>query len=115
VANLVENALAHGKGTITLFAIERDDVVELHVADEGPGFSPEFAPRAFDRFSRADEARSRGGAGLGLSIVALIAQAHGGEARARNRSEGGLDAWIVLPRSRVRSSPHVPAAHPGRA
>jgi signal transduction histidine kinase len=97
--NLVDNALAHGAGTITLFAIERDDTVELHVSDEGPGFTADFAPLAFDRFSRADKARSRGGAGLGLSIVELIARAHGGATDARNRAEGGLDAWITLPRT----------------
>jgi two-component system OmpR family sensor kinase len=111
--NLVANALEHGDGTITLFAIERDDTVELHVSDEGRGLPGDFAPRAFDRFSRADKARSRGGAGLGLSIVELIARAHGGAADAKNRREGGLDAWIALPRAPVRSSPHAPAARSG--
>jgi two-component system OmpR family sensor kinase len=111
--NLVANALEHGEGAITLFAIERDDTVELHVADEGQGFSADFAPRAFDRFSRGDKARSRGGAGLGLSIVELIARAHGGAAEARNRAEGGVDAWVALPRAPVRSWPHVPAARSG--
>ena len=52
-----------------LSARPRDGHVELHVADEGPGFPPDFLPRAFDRFSRADEARGRGGTGLGLAIV----------------------------------------------
>ena len=55
------------------------------MTDAGPGFPPAFLERAFDRFSRADEARSRGGAGLGLSIVGLIAEAHGGKAGAANR------------------------------
>jgi signal transduction histidine kinase len=116
--NLVDNALAHGEGTVSLFAIERDDTVDLHVADEGPGLSDEFAPRAFDRFSRADKARSGGGAGLGLSIVSLIARAHGGEAGVRNRPEGGLDAWIALPRA-LRGSSQIPAGElglpPGRS
>jgi two-component system, OmpR family, sensor kinase len=101
LANLVENALSHGGGAIDLFAVERDDVVELHVADAGPGFPEGFLDRAFDRFSRAAEARSRGGSGLGLSIVALIAQAHGGSADASNRPEGGADVWLALPRARV--------------
>jgi two-component system OmpR family sensor kinase len=101
LANLVENALSHGGGAIDLFAVERDDVVELHVADAGPGFPDGFLDRAFDRFSRADEARSAGGSGLGLSIVALIAQAHGGSAGASNRQEGGADVWLALPRARV--------------
>jgi two-component system, OmpR family, sensor kinase len=101
LANLVENALSHGAGAIDLFAVERDDVVELHVADAGPGFPDGFLDRAFDRFTRPDEARSEGGSGLGLSIVALIAQAHGGSAGAANRPEGGADVWLALPRARV--------------
>ncbi len=71
--------------------------VELHVLDSGPGFDEEFLPRAFDRFTRADPARGGSGAGLGLSIVATIARGHGGSFGARNRPEGGADAWITLP------------------
>jgi signal transduction histidine kinase len=109
LANLVENALSHGGGPIDLFAVERDDVVELHVADAGPGFADGFLDRAFDRFSRADDARSAGGSGLGLSIVALIAQAHGGSAGASNRPAGGADVWLALPRAARGSAPN-----PGR-
>jgi two-component system, OmpR family, sensor kinase len=101
LANLLENALTYGAGEIDLFAIERDDVVELHVTDAGGGFPDDFVGRAFDRFSRADEARGEGGSGLGLSIVALIAQAHGGSAGAANRPEGGADVWLALPRART--------------
>jgi signal transduction histidine kinase len=101
LANLVDNALAHGAGPIDLFAVERDDVVELHVADAGSGFPAAFVERAFDRFSRADEARTTGGSGLGLSIVALIAQAHGGTVGASNRPDGGADVWLALPRARA--------------
>jgi two-component system, OmpR family, sensor kinase len=101
LANLVDNALTHGAGPIDLFAVERDDVVELHVADAGAGFPAGFVDRAFDRFSRADEARTSGGSGLGLSIVALIAQAHGGSVGAANRPEGGADVWLALRRARA--------------
>ena len=80
LGNLVENALAHGRGAVTVSIATRDDRVELSVADTGDGFSAAFAPRAFDRFSRAHDARSRVGAGLGLAIVAAIAAAHGGTA-----------------------------------
>jgi len=107
LANLVENALAHGAGAIDLFAVERDHIVELHVTDFGAGFPDGFLERAFDRFSRADEARSRGGSGLGLSIVALIAQAHGGSVGAANRPEGGADVWLALPRARVAQPAHA--------
>jgi heavy metal sensor kinase len=99
LGNLVDNALTHGGGSISLFALERDGSVELHVADDGPGFPPAFLPRAFDRFSRADEARGRGGTGLGLSIADLVARAHGGRAGASNRPAGGADVWLSLPRA----------------
>ena len=95
--NLLENALAHGGRSITLSARVHDDLVELHVSDDGPGFPDGFLERAFDRFSRADDARARGGAGLGLSIVALIGAAHGGSAAVRNLPHGGADAWITVP------------------
>jgi signal transduction histidine kinase len=101
LANLVDNSLAHGAGAIDLFAVERDDVVELHVADAGSGFPDGFLDRAFDRFSRGDEARTSGGSGLGLAIVSLIAEAHGGSVGAANRPEGGADVWLALPRARA--------------
>ena len=99
LGNLVENALTHGGGAIELFARERAGLVELHVADQGTGFPPGFAERAFDRFSRADEARTRSGTGLGLAIVAVIARAHGGEAGTAERPGGGADVWIALGRA----------------
>jgi two-component system, OmpR family, sensor kinase len=96
LGNLVENALAYGAGAIVLSARVRNGRHELHVADDGPGVPDDFLPRAFDRFSRADEARGRGGTGLGLAIVELIARAHDGEAGIANRPGGGADAWISL-------------------
>jgi two-component system OmpR family sensor kinase len=95
--NLVENALRHGTGSIHLGATVHDCVVALHVRDEGPGFPPEFIAQAFERFTRADPARARGGAGLGLAIVQMIARAHGGQARAANDSDGGARVTIELP------------------
>jgi two-component system OmpR family sensor kinase len=97
LGNLVANALRHGDGSIRVSAVERDGRVELHVFDEGPGFPPGFLVHAFERFSRGDEARSGGGAGLGLAIAAVIAGAHGGSAHAVNRPEGGADVWLSIP------------------
>jgi signal transduction histidine kinase len=99
LANLVDNALTHGEGTVVLRAEKRGEFVELHVSDGGSGFPGEFRDRAFDRFSRADEARSGGGSGLGLSIVELVADAHGGAAGIKDSPSGGADVWISLPRA----------------
>jgi signal transduction histidine kinase len=98
VGNLIDNALRHGGPHIEL-ALERGAGarVELHVRDDGPGFADDFHARAFERFTRGDAARGRGGAGLGLAIVAAIAEAHGGSAAARNRAAGGADVWLELP------------------
>jgi two-component system, OmpR family, sensor kinase len=97
LVNLVDNALTHGEGVVQLSAAERNGFAELHVRDSGSGFPDDFRRRAFDRFSRADEARSRGGSGLGLSIVELVARAHGGQAGVREDPSCGADVWISLP------------------
>ncbi len=115
LVNLVDNALTHGDGTVELAAEERDGLVELHVRDAGPGFPEDFRARAFDRFSRADEARSRGGSGLGLSIVELVARAHGGSVGLGSSPSGGADVWLSLPeasRQPPRHSQHSPAPSP---
>ena len=99
--NMIDNGLRHGRGNVTLTAYACDHTAELHVLDEGPGFPEAFLARAFDRFSRADPTRSDG-SGLGLAIVATVARAHGGEAHAANRREGGADVWLALPLHAVR-------------
>jgi signal transduction histidine kinase len=96
LGNLIENALRHGRGSIRLSAVRNDGWIEFHVLDEGAGFPPEFLPRAFDRFSRADQARSGEGAGLGLTIAAAIASAHGGTIHAANGPDGGADVWLSV-------------------
>ena len=97
LGNLVDNALRYGDGAVTLTGAAVDGRVELHVTDEGSGFQNEFLQRAFERFTRADGARARGGAGLGLSIVRAIAEAHGGTAHAANGRIAGADVWLALP------------------
>jgi signal transduction histidine kinase len=99
LANLVDNALRHGGTRIELAAEGRDGLVELHVRDDGEGFPPAFIATAFERFSRADASRARGGTGLGLALVEAVARAHGGGAAASNMSEGGADVWLSLPGS----------------
>ncbi len=126
LTNLVSNALRHGDGPVTLLAKQTGGLVELHVLDEGEGFDPSFIPRTFERFSRADPARSGRGAGLGLSIVRVIAEALGGHAHAQNRRTGGADVWIELSgvapgnsglekAAQAHDQGHRTAAHPTRA
>ena len=95
LTNLVDNALRHGAGEIRLWAEPVPGAVQMHVGDHGPGFPAEFVVQAFERFTRADAARARGGAGLGLAIVETIARAHGGCAGLENR--GGANVWIEIP------------------
>jgi two-component system, OmpR family, sensor kinase len=99
--NLLANAVRHSPehGVVTLTVTPHEDRVVCSVADDGPGFPEEFLPHAFERFRRADTARARseGGSGLGLAIVETIARAHGGAARASNRTEGGGVVAIEIP------------------
>lgn len=115
LGNMIDNALRHGSGTVRATAAIRGDRVELHVLDEGAGFPDEFVADAFERFTRADPARTRGGSGLGLALVAAIAVAHGGSAAAAHRPGGGADVWISLPLAGTGEAarspePKVPAA-----
>ena len=77
VTNLLTNARKHTPAGSTVTVTGTEDGFTVH--DDGPGFPPELAPRAFERFVRGDAARNRaGGAGLGLSLVEAIVGAHGG-------------------------------------
>ena len=99
LSNLVANSSRYGASHVRLWAsVEDDDAVRLHVSDDGPGFTRDVLPRAFDRFARGGDAPAGEGAGLGLAIVAAIAGAHGGDAGARNVVPRGADVWIRLPR-----------------
>jgi two-component system OmpR family sensor kinase len=96
--NLISNALRYGGGTITLTARDDGELLGLHVADQGTGFTEDIAKRAFQRFSRGRRARDPG-TGLGLSLVAAIAIAHHGVATVGNLPAGGAEACIALPRA----------------
>ena len=98
LTNLVENAIRHGAGRVELSAESVNAGVRLHVRDEGAGFGEEFREHAFERFTRDDAARGRGGAGLGLAIVETIAVAHGGSAGIAPDGRTGADVWIELPK-----------------
>ena len=103
--NLAANAIRHMPhgGTLTLAATPDGERVRITVRDTGPGIAPEHLPHIFDRFYKADAARSgtliRSGSGLGLSIVRAIVQQHGGEIRAGNADGGGAVFRLTLPAS----------------
>jgi two-component system phosphate regulon sensor histidine kinase PhoR len=99
--NLLDNAVkySHPGGKIRLEAAHRDHAVEISVGDTGIGIPEPDLPRIFERFYRADKARSRelGGTGLGLSIVKHIAQMHGGNVRAESIAGRGTTIRVSLP------------------
>ena len=101
VTNLLNNARSHTPaGTVvTVTATTDADDVRVQVHDNGPGLPPDLADEAFDRFTRGDSSRTRasGGAGLGLSLVSAIAEAHGGHAEVSSAS-GDTTFTVVLPR-----------------
>jgi signal transduction histidine kinase len=97
IGSMVDNALRYGAGPIDLEAKTDNGSIEIHVLDRGKGFSEEFLGRAFERFSRVSSSDRDGGSGLGLAIVRTVARAHGGDAHAANRSDGGADVWLTLP------------------
>ncbi|MCW2607559.1 MAG: sensor signal transduction histidine kinase [Frankiales bacterium] len=98
VANLVENALRHGDGTVTVCVrpTEADGVVgtEVTVGDEGPGIPDEVVSRVFTRFWRGNR---RGGTGLGLYIVKGLVEAHGGTVEVGRSPSGGAQFRFLLP------------------
>jgi signal transduction histidine kinase len=98
---LLENAVQHTNSydLIELAAHGEADDVVLSVSDGGTGIDPTVLERIFERFARADVSRSRreGGVGLGLSIAAAIARAHGGSCAARNAPSGGAVFELRLP------------------
>jgi signal transduction histidine kinase len=106
LVNLIDNAVRYAKSQVTIAVRREDAEVTLTVTDDGPGIPDAGLERAFDRFARLDDARSRdgdegGGAGLGLAIVRATAQAYGGtahlESGAPAASPPGLRAVVRLP------------------
>ena len=87
--NLIENALHHGAGTISITVAPDGQNARIRVSDEGAGVPGTALDKLFDRFYQVDASRTEGtGSGIGLALVRGIAQAHGGSARAINLDSG---------------------------
>jgi signal transduction histidine kinase len=97
--NLVTNALHHTPtdGTVAVRAEQRTSDLLLQVEDTGEGLAEDAPGRMFERFWRADRARSSNGAGLGLAIARGLVEAHGGRIWAENRPQGGACVSFTLP------------------
>jgi two-component system, OmpR family, sensor kinase len=102
ITNLLNNARSHTPAgtTVTVTASCDEHAVTVAVHDDGPGLPPELVDEAFDRFTRGDSSRTRasGGAGLGLSLVSAIAEAHGGSASV-DSAPGDTTFTVTLPRA----------------
>ncbi len=115
LANLLQNANRHTPpGTpVHVQVVDSDDEAVIEVADEGPGMPSDDTSRVFERFWRSDPSRTRasGGAGLGLAIVAAIADAHGGHAEVQSTAGHGSTFRVHLP----HTAPTSPDTHEGDA
>jgi heavy metal sensor kinase len=103
VTNLLDNAIKYtpAGGIITVAAEEGKREVNISFHDSGIGIAADDLPHIFDRFYRADKSRSEPGAGLGLSLVMAIVQAHGGDIRVSSIPGAGSTFTIVLPRGKT--------------
>jgi signal transduction histidine kinase len=104
IGNLIDNAVKFtDRGRVDVRVGENRDTAWVEVADSGPGIAEEEREHIFDRFYRADKARSRSvpGTGLGLAIVRSIARVHGGEASVGPAPNGGARFRVLLPRVKL--------------
>ncbi|MGN6811649.1 MAG: HAMP domain-containing sensor histidine kinase, partial [Thermomicrobiales bacterium] len=110
--NLLHNAIKFTPpgGTIAVTATRQGGYLAITVRDSGSGIEPAHLPRIFERFYKADKARSSGGAGLGLAIAKHLVNAHGGALTARNNDDGpGASFTFTLPLASEAAALHTPA------
>ncbi len=111
IANLIDNAIKYGTAKepeVEVTATEKDKTVEIVVSDHGPGVPASERERVLDRFVRLEASRSEPGSGLGLSLVAAVAQLHGGSLRLEDNAPG-LKVILALPSAGEAISNGVPA------
>ena len=101
---LLDNAVKYTPegGSVAVKVVEGDGWATLEVSDTGIGISEDDLPLIFERFHRADAARTEGGAGLGLSIARQIAESHGGRIEAQSTPGKGSTFTLLLPRKGPR-------------
>jgi two-component system, NtrC family, sensor histidine kinase KinB len=98
LSNLLTNAVRHAPPgrPVRVRALRKDAGVRIEVRDDGPGIAPEYQPRLFEKFYRVPGS-APGGAGLGLSIVRDVVEAHGGKVGVESAPGAGATFWIELP------------------
>lgn len=98
-ANLLENAIKYGKSA-QVVVDDSDERLQIRILDQGPGLPPDQLGKVFEPFYRVEGSRNRdtGGTGLGLAIAKNVVELHGGRIELHNRTEGGLEAVVALPR-----------------
>ncbi len=101
INNLVHNAIkfAPDGGVITVAAEAQEEDVQVSVTDNGPGIPKDEQTRVFERFYKADRARSRGGTGLGLAIARHIVEGHGGRIWVESTPGQGATFCFTVPKA----------------
>jgi two-component system, OmpR family, sensor kinase len=101
---LLDNAVKYTAqgGSVAVRVVGADGWAALEVSDTGIGIPEDQMPMIFERFHRADTARTEGGAGLGLSIARQVAESHGGRIEARSTPGKGSTFTLLLPRKGPR-------------
>jgi signal transduction histidine kinase len=116
IVNLIDNAIKYTPegGEVEISTSKEGTTALLEVSDNGPGIPAECLPHVFERFYRADKARSRanGGAGLGLSIVKAICAAHGGDVEVSSQEGRGSCFRVELPLLPILAGGRTSAAAP---
>jgi two-component system OmpR family sensor kinase len=96
---LMDNALKHTKGAITVAAQAVDERVAIRVRDAGPGIGPEMLSHIFERFYRGESASAESNIGLGLAIAKALVEAQGGTIAVESQLEQGSVSTVMLPQT----------------
>ena len=112
LGNLIDNAILHGDGRVTVLARRVGANAMIDFVDNGPGIPEEDLSRVFDRFYKSDDSRAKGGSGLGLAIARQHAIAQGGELTVSNEPGGGAHFVLLLPATAEQHRLVTPRSQP---